>query len=191
VTQWPCGRYPDSGSPRAGQSDPATVQAVRGHGLRRGVREDLNARSLAAVRPARVDRLDFERHGGWSEEELARFDAYRAQGELFRDHVPDLLEPPRFSVHLNYRCTDPGCRGHRQRIIDWELTALQHRFRRRPDDDLVTAVTSNFLETPFGSDRAPLIFVGNQEDPRRRGSFVVLGLYYPRRGDRLPAETLF
>ena len=45
------------------------------------------------------------------------------------------------------------------------------------------AVQRNFFDIPFGHSRRPLIFVGNQEDVRRRASFTVLGLYYPDAGD--------
>jgi hypothetical protein len=44
---------------------------------------------------------------------------------------------------------------------------------------LRAAVAHNFFEVPFHSKREPLIFVGNQEDIRRRAAFTVLGLYYP------------
>lgn len=43
----------------------------------------------------------------------------------------------------------------------------------------------------FGSKKEPLIFVGNQEDVRRRAAFTVLGLYYPDRADAEKGRTLF
>lgn len=151
---------------------------------------DVNATSLAAVRPAAVDGLSFREHPGWSAEELARFEVYRRQGDLFREVSPSLLSAPALIVHLRYRCAAPGCTGHVQRIIDWELTALQHRYRQRPDD-LRAAIARNFLKIPFATDRAPMIFVGNQADIRRRASYTVLGLYYPRRSEVAQTETLF
>lgn len=154
-------------------------------------RTDVNARSLAAVRPARVRELDFAPHPGWSSNELARFEAYRNQGDLFREQTPRLLDPPRLIVRLSYDCSSSGCRGHTQRIIDWELSALQRRFRGRPTAELERAIARNFHEIPFGTDRAPLIFVGNQENVRRRASFTILGLYYPKKSDLRQRETLF
>jgi hypothetical protein len=52
--------------------------------------------------------------------------------------------------------------GHRQRILDWELTALQARYRPREEDKLKAAITRNLFEIPFAANRAPMIFVGNQ-----------------------------
>jgi hypothetical protein len=69
------------------------------------------------------------------------------------------------------------------RIIDWELTALQRRYRGRAEAELRVAIERNFLEIPFGEDRSPMIFVGNQENVQRRASFTVLGIYYPRKSD--------
>lgn len=145
------------------------------------VQENLNARSLAAVRPVGTTSLGFTEHPGWSDAELDKFEQYRNQGDLFREQPPRLLEPPLLIVHLHYHCASAGCSGHSQRIIDWELTALQRRYRNRSLDELKAAVTRNFWSIPFAAARAPLILVGNQEDVRRRASFTVLGLYYPRK----------
>lgn len=84
-----------------------------------------------------------------------------------------------------------GCERHRQRIIDWELTALQARYRGRPEDELKAAVTRNFFEIPFAATRSPMVLVGNQEDVRRRSSFTILGLYYPDARDIEPTTRLF
>lgn len=70
-------------------------------------------------------------------------------------------------------------------------SAEQARYRARPEDELKEAVRRNFFEIPFASGRSPLIFVGNQEDVRRRASFTVLGLYYPKPGDVEQTTPLF
>ena len=153
--------------------------------------DDLNATSLAAVRPAQVDRLEFQPHPGWSSEQFRRFEVYRSQGSLF-DEIPlPLLHPPRFRVRLHYRCEAGRCDGHQQTIMDWELTALQARFRRQSDHELQAIITDKFFTNPFGERKEPLIFVGNQEDVRRRAAFTVLGLYYPRRDEAEKGRTLF
>ena len=154
-------------------------------------RADINAHSLAAIRPANVVGLQFTKHPGWSPDELRRFEEYRQQGDLFSETPPQLLDAPPWIVHLVYRCRDARCAGHQQRIIDWELTALQARYRARSEEELKGAVRHNFFEIPFASGRSPLIFVGNQEDVRRRASFTVLGLYYPKVGDVEQTTRLF
>lgn len=152
---------------------------------------DINAASLGAIRPAEASGLEFTPHPGWTTDQLARFDEYRQQGDLFQEAPPRLLDAPPYIVHLLYRCDAPACGGHRQRIIDWELTALQARYRGRTDGELRAAVTRNFLEVPFAGTRSPLIFVGNQEDVRRRSAFTVLGLYYPSTADLERTGPLF
>lgn len=152
---------------------------------------DINAQSLGAIRPSEVIGMEFTRHPGWTAEETKRFDDYRQQGDLFTETPPKLLEAPPFIVHIVYRCEAPGCDRHRQRIIDWELTALQSRYRSRDEDELKAAVTRNFLEIPFAANRSPLIFVGNQEDVRRRASFTALGLYYPEKSAIQQTAPLF
>ena len=48
---------------------------------------DVNATSLAAVRPKEPLKLLFDRNPGWTPEQLQRFEAFRSQGSLF-DEVP-------------------------------------------------------------------------------------------------------
>ena len=159
--------------------------------LQEAVKRDLNATSLAAVRPAKAERVTFEPNPGWSPEQLRKFETYRSQDSLF-DPIPlPLLRPPRFRVRLHYRCSEKRCAGHQQTIIDWELNALQSHLQWASDDELRTAITERFVENPFGSKKEPLIFVGNQEDVRRRAAFTVLGLYYPDRADAEKGRTLF
>lgn len=154
-------------------------------------RADVNATSLAAVRPREPLELSFERNPGWTPEQLQRFQAFRSQGSLF-DEVPlPLLQPPRFRVRLLYRCEAQACVPHEQTIIDWELTALQARYRTATDADLKTVITRNFFDIPFQAKREPLLFVGYQESIRRRASFTILGLYYPERADAEKGRTLF
>jgi hypothetical protein len=154
-------------------------------------RVDINAQSLAAVRPAVVHGLEFSPHPGWTSEQRDRLEAYRNQGDLFREAPIGSLDPPQLVVQLSYDCLSEACPGHEQRIIDWELTALQRRYRGRPAEELEKAITRNFRSVPFGDDRDPLIFVGNQEAIQRRASFTVLGLYYPKKSDVWQSATLF
>lgn len=147
--------------------------------IRAAVRDDLNVMSLAAVRPREMIRLDIDHHPGWTAAELARFEKYSQQGDLFTDTPPQLLDPPRMKVNLVYRCESPGCGTHSQRIIDWELTALQRRHLNQSDDVLERVINEKFFEMMYADHKRPLLFVGNQESVQRRASFTVLGTYYP------------
>lgn len=146
-----------------------------------GTRANLNAASIGAIRPADVDSdLTFKVHPPWSAAQAASLLAAESQGELFGQRGP-ALKPPRLKAILHYRCEAAGCNGHDQHIIDWELTALQRRGDRLSDDDLKKSITRRFMHQMFLADTDPVIFVGNQADVRRRASFTVLGVYYPKR----------
>lgn len=145
-----------------------------------GVTADPNATSLGAVRPREVNGLDFEPHGSWSADQLRRMESVASQDSLFEstDSKQLVLKPPKFKVWLRWICESPRCPTHRMRILDWELTALQARYRHS-DTELKAAITNNFHAKIFNARKAPMIYVGNQENPTRRRSFTVLGFYYP------------
>lgn len=152
-----------------------------------GVRADADAASLGAIRPAKVDRiLKFEPHGPWTPAQINVLNAEASQGSLFGPPAAAMLEPPRLKVRLHYSCLAPACKSHTQRIIDWELTALQRRGRRLDDAALRASIQVKFMEQMFSPDRDPLIFVGNQAAITRRQSFTVLGIYHPKR--QLPPD---
>jgi hypothetical protein len=183
------GRQLKPWSPRA-----EWVERVEGPtmcGMLAAVRQDMNGPSLGAIRPAEAEGLVFERHPGWTPEQLQRFEDYRNQGDLFTEVPPRMLEAPKFVVSLRYRCEALACGGHEQRIIDWELNAVQFRFRNLPDDELRAIIIERFFRIPFAERKSPLIFVGNQEKPERRASFTVLGLYYPAHAEAEKGRTLF
>lgn len=149
--------------------------------------ENPNAASLGVIRARRVaPDLEFAAHAPWAPEQLAKLTAAAAQDSLFGETRVRLLEPPRFVVRLRYWCRTESCGGHLQRIIDWELTALQGRLRDRSDGAVRQAIQDRFMKQPFLRDTDPLIYVGNQESPQRRRSFTVLGLYYPQIGEADP-----
>jgi len=167
-------------------------------GLQRDVAVDPNATSLAAIRPSGVVALDVRKHKGWTEEQVTRFRDFAAQGDLFRDYEPRMLDAPRLRATLVFGCEDRECRGkHRLGLIDWELTAAQVRFRALADADLEVVVRDRFWQRMYNPGKAPALFVGNQEDPRRRRQYVLLGTYYPSRSlinpvsDGHEAATLF
>lgn len=158
----------------------------------RAVAVDLNAPSLAAVRPTGTIALKVSKHPGWNDEQVARFRDYAAQGDLFRSHEPRMLDAPRLKASLRFDCEEGGCSGHQLGLIDWELTAAQRRFRDLSDAELEKVLRERFWQRMYNASTAPAIFVGNQEDPRRRRQFVLLGTYYPARRDASAAQpTLF
>lgn len=180
-------RHVDSWKSRAPWVEPlATLSMCE---VTRKVKADMHSVSLAAIRPAQVLDIQITPHPGWTPEALARFEDYVNQGDLFRETPPRLLDAPRFEAKVKYTCTDSTCRSHAQGIIDWELNALQHHQRHLGDEQLKAVIRQKFFEQMFALGKRPLIFVGNQENPRRRQSFKVLGTYYPSAGET-PGDTV-
>lgn len=156
----------------------------------RNVRGDPNAPSLGAIRPRRVAGLVLEPHPGWTGEQVARFDRFARQHSLFGE-PPGLPDPPRFRGRFLYLCADNGCTRHEQSILDWEFSTRQDLHRAASDRSLRTVLWRDFYTNVFERRTAPLLFVGNQENPARRHVFSVLGTYYPKAGTAAPGEVLF
>lgn len=161
--------------------------------LNSAARADGNATSLGLVPIGEATRLDIAPTEPLTAEEQERRERAAAQLELDlfgkKPVVKPILRPPPLSAKLRYRCTDSHCNGHTQGILDWELTAMQFREQREGTslDEIERRLRKNFFETPFGADRAPMVFVGNQANPQRRSTFSVLSIFYPRRIDMPPA----
>jgi hypothetical protein len=139
--------------------------------------------SLGLIRPRRV--LDFvcEAHPGWTPEEQGKIDAYVNQLELFgsdghADKSP--LTAPRMRGYYHWECWSPGCPGHHQSMLDWEFVAYQRQLWHLDGDQLAEALREKFLQQMCGEDRDVAFYVGNQA--KRRQTFSILGVYYPRRG---------
>lgn len=147
--------------------------------LRADVLIDPNAQSLGLVAVRSLERLEFERHPGWTEQQHAALDA-SMQPTLFDEpgaKHPPRLEPPRLRVFYRYRCIDEACRGHRQSILDFEMSALQYRNRHASDETLRRSVIQKFQVEKFGPDKRTSLFVGNIADPTKRRSFSTLGVF--------------
>lgn len=135
--------------------------------------------TLAVIRPQEVTGLEITNHPGWTADQLARMSGeLRQQMDLFdQEATPTVpLEAPRFVVKYAYRCADAACNGHKQSLIDWEVTELVRRHHQGDDDATAAeAVRSRFLDQMASPERGPLFFVGNQlKNPL---TYSVLGVY--------------
>ncbi len=172
----------------------AAMEPTSTCGLIRAARTDVSATSLGLVYPRSLDGLVFEPHGSWSSEQITKMRSRmeREASALVPAHdvIPAPLKAPRYKVKYRYRCSDSACTGHVNRLLDWELTALQNRYR--DDAELRRAVTTNFLDKMFATDRRSGFFMGNFELAARRSKFSILGVYSPRASDTIAAPpTLF
>jgi hypothetical protein len=131
--------------------------------------------SLAAFRPAEVLNLEIDD----DEEQWTPSQAgVAAQPSLFFPTKSGLEKiPHRFRYH--YRC-GPGCSGHHQSMIDWELAQAYRKWRS--DNGEATAlqmVRQKFLGEMCDPRKDTIFFVGNHH--RYPESFMVLGVFWPPR----------
>jgi hypothetical protein len=146
--------------------------------LQAGVDADLRAQSLGLVRVRELSSLAIEPHPGWTPAQVQAMTAHLEQPELLGevDEVPPLVAP-RLVVRYAYTCMTPDCGGHRQRILDWELAALQHRFRHITVDSLAEVIREKFEAEKFSEAVLTHLYVGNFAHPAKRRNFAVLGVW--------------
>jgi hypothetical protein len=103
----------------------------------------------------------------------------RMQLELFENTMPPRMKHLEFSgerVCVDWRCADDSCPGHSMQILDWEICELARR------SGLESA--RNKVESLLDSERyRTAFFLGNFY--MYPGSFAIIGLWYPRRANRL------
>ena len=85
----------------------------------------------------------------------------------------------RLQAKYLYDCESPGCGGHEQGILDWELTALQRHFQRDDDATAMGKIQAKFYDDLYAETKRPHFFVGNIANPTKRRNFSVLGVYSP------------
>jgi len=152
--------------------------------LRRAAKLDHAAPSLGLGGVADVDKLEFERHPGWSDSQKAILNRALEEVDLFDDGAPARkLDSPLLNVSYRYRCTDAKCPGHRGQILDWELTALQHKMKGLNEAELRKKIEAKYLDQMFARGRDTKLFLGNFEAPIKRQIFSVLGVWWPREAE--------
>jgi hypothetical protein len=147
--------------------------------LRAGVVQNMNATSLGLVRVRTLKGVIVEPGQPWTPSQQAKIDRALQQESLLGDATPPELKPPRFIAKYHYICETADCPGHKQRILDWELTAFQLRLRNMSDDAAAESIRRRFHDELCADDKRTHFFVGNIADPRKRRNFSVLGVYAP------------
>ena len=133
-------------------------------------------KSLGVVRPAQVVDLtiepaDREWKSKWTQnlDQLKLFEAKRRRLEKI---------PYKFSYH--FTCEEPGCKGHKMMIEDWEIGQLYLTERERLGGEELAAqsVRRKFFEQMCAPDRDPYFYVGTILN---WGTWVILGVFWPKR----------
>lgn len=139
--------------------------------LNQGRRKGGTGPSLGIVEPALIKSISVEAEDQWSDSQKA----IQAQGNFFTEK-PALIKPgQRFSY--KYLCKEPGCKGHEQKIVDWELGEAYRRWSHRNVADLEQQIKAKWLDEMCAEHRETMFFVGDQH--HWPGQFLVLGTFYP------------
>ncbi|MDX6582606.1 MAG: hypothetical protein QOI10_1790 [Solirubrobacterales bacterium] len=129
--------------------------------------------SLGLVPVAEMLSVTSEQADGWSAKQVALL----SQSSLLGNSKRKLLEKPGHTFFYKWICPEPGCPGHRQSILDWEIGEAYRDWRNSGDP--VNAVRQKWGTEMCSSERELFLFVGDQH--QRPGGFMVLGTFWPRR----------
>jgi len=105
------------------------------------------------------------------EERYAQLSLFNRQKQVL-DKIP-------YIFRFKYFCqNDPGCKGHNQCIIDWEIGESYRSWKPRykTEERTLQMIKKKWQDQMFGEDRDTYLFVGNQHLYR---TFMILGVFWP------------
>lgn len=133
--------------------------------------------SLGLIKPVEVLSVTVTDGDAWSAAEQAKVDKASAP-DLF-DTEMEPLEPAPYTVKYRYRCADPSCGSHNQKVLDWEVGQAGRRWRAEYGDAKAREqMLTKWRDQILASANDVHFYVGNQN--LHRGSFSVLGIWYPK-----------
>jgi len=94
------------------------------------------------------------------------------------------LEKIPYKFSYAYKCEEPGCKGHKMMIEDWEVGVLYRKLRDDCQDEKVAIekVRNKFLNTICAPDRDTHFFVGTT---LAHGTWIIIGTFWPpKRADQ-------
>lgn len=138
--------------------------------LHQGRKGGADGSSLGLVRPSRIRGIKVREEDPWSVGQRATV----GQGNLLTQKTE--LVQPGHAFSYSYFCEQPECKGHTQKIVDWEIGEC-YRSWSQQGQDLVDAIKTRWLNDMCADTREPFFFVGDQH--MRPGQFLVLGTFYP------------
>lgn len=137
--------------------------------------------SLGLIKPVDVE-TSVVAGDPWTPTERAKIEKASAP-DLFGSSLRP-LEPAPFAVRYKYRCETKTCRGHDQKVLDWEAGQAGRRWIAEHGSARAREMMlDNWQAMMLSADRDVHFYVGNQA--RRRQSFSVLGVWYPPVEDTL------
>lgn len=147
--------------------------------LRRGSLEEIREQqfnegiSLGFFRPQSIDRLVIRpASSSWTEAQLATL---RKQS-FFEEEGPAPLEKVPYDFSYSYRCSHPQCRGHEQKVVDWEIYQPYRTWKVQYGDQWEEKLRQRYeheMQERFDTH----FFVGTMR--RHPKTWIIVGLFYP------------
>lgn len=156
-----------------------SLEAIQDEHRRSGI-------TLAAFRPAAITRLVIGKPRPWTQKQLGVVRQKRLN--LGEDDSRELQELEQIPVTFSYRlrCDDRRCRGHKKRILDWEIGESYRKWRRKYGSAWEAKLRQRYeSELPNKSD--VLLVVGTMK--AHPHTFTIVGLIYPPRPKVKPGSS--
>ncbi len=138
--------------------------------LNRGRRNGAPGPSLGLVRPRIVSDLKVQETEPWTDSQRG----IAGQGNLLTAK-PD-LEQPGHAFSYAWTCLDSECKGHKQKVVDWELGEAYRKWQTNRRS-VVDQIRHKWFTQMCGEERDTMFFLGDQHT--RPGQFLVLGVFWP------------
>lgn len=128
--------------------------------------------SLAIIKPQDVKLQIIPHRRDWTEREQAIL----RQKYLFDTDRPVLKKVPYLFMY-KYKCLEPNCKGHRQIIHDWEITAAYWNFLKKygSEQNALNNIENKFYKEMCSGEKDLYFFVGKHS---RHNAWLLIGIWY-------------
>lgn len=146
--------------------------------LNRQGRMNESVPSLGLVKPRDV-RMSVLAGKPWDARQKLKADRAATPTLFDEAAIRNVLEPAPYEIRVKYKCLDDACRGHDQKIIDWEVGSAAYHWRKLyPEAEIAPRLLDKW-EGMAADDKDLHFFLGNQHQHRQ--SFSVLGCWFPKK----------
>jgi hypothetical protein len=158
----------------------------RGWAQRRAVLESLQRKSLEEIwreqertgaslgffRPKQIESLIIEpTSSNWTPAQQAAL-----QQQNFFDQGAPLLDKIPYDFKYRFWCDDPGCKGHEQKIVDWEIYQSYRRWQKEYGKGWEEKLRQRY-EHEMQQRYDTHFFAGTMRE--HPNSWIIIGLFYP------------
>ena len=133
--------------------------------------------SLAFFQPKRIEKLVIEAASpSWTPKQLS---ALHQQNFFDRDKSIPLEKIP-YDFKYRFWCDNPDCRGHEQKIVDWEIYQSYRSWQKKYGEEWVEKLRQRY-EYEMQELNDTHFFVGTMRG--HPNSWIIIGLFYPPKVD--------